>query len=206
MADVDQAAEENGLGLFLLPEYDKAFREFVFEAINMLARARDPLLSQIRSEESEAVGTSRVSGPVETVELEPMPVRVELAFPRRDVIQCNIEPLLTILDEAAEQHLRQIMPALFETISRITDATGNKIDAGGKPFSAEMLLEALEQIEWSFDEEGEPIMPTLVMHPNMAKKLSELPPLTPEQEQAFADLKERKRAEYRAGKRHRRLS
>jgi hypothetical protein len=74
-----------------------------------------------------------------------MSIQIELSFPDKAVIETEIDVLLTIIDDAAEQHLRQIMPAFFERISRITDATGNTIDAGGQPFSAEMLLEALER-------------------------------------------------------------
>ena len=192
--------------LFELPEYDQAFTDFFREAADAVARALDPLLSQIRVQEVEHVGTSRVSGEERTVELPPVEAKLELSFEAEDLIEGRVSGILAVIHDAADQHVRQVMPHIFESIGRITDATGNKIDAGGRPFSPELLLEALEKIEWSFDEDGEPIMPTLVMSPDMAEKVSQLPPLTPEQEQAFADLKERKRAEYRARRRHRKLS
>jgi hypothetical protein len=193
-------------GLFALPEYDRAFTEFLHEAIHAVARARDPILSQIRVEEVQTIGTSRISGEEQTVDLPPIPAAIELSFEADDLIHGRVPGILAVIDDAADQHLRQVMPGFFESIARITDATGNKVDAGGRPFSPELLLEALEKIEWSFDEDGEPIMPTLVMSPDMADTVSKLPPLTPEQEQAFAELKERKRAEYRARRRHRKLS
>jgi hypothetical protein len=192
--------------LFRLPDYDAPFRSFVNRAIHELARAKDPLLSQIRTEEVEEVGTSRVTGELETVELPPVSAQLDISFEVDDLVAGASDNVIAMLDGVAEQHLRQVMPAFFESISRITDATGNRIEAKGEPFSPELLLEALEKIEWSFDENDEPIMPTLVVHPTLAEKIAQLPPLTPEQEKAFSDQKERKRDEYRARKRRRKLS
>src|SRR5882757_3856739 len=96
--------------LFGLPEYDEAFRSFVFEAINEIARANDPLLSQIRSERAETVGTSRVTGEKEVVDLPPVPIRVEFDFDHDEIVSGDMESLRRKLDAAAESHLRQLMP------------------------------------------------------------------------------------------------
>jgi hypothetical protein len=193
--------------LFVLGEYDRAFQEFFRDAVSAVGRSQDPILAQMRVERHEQVPTSRI--PItaeEAVEIPPMEVQLEISFPATVLIEGDVEGLLAVIADVADQHVRSFMPQLFEAIDRITDATGNKIVAAGRPFSPELLLEALETIEWSFDDDGEPVMPTLVMSPEMAESVSRLPPLTVEQEQAFADLKERKRAEYLASRRHRKLS
>jgi hypothetical protein len=53
-----------------------------------------------------------------------------------------------------------------------------------------------------FDSDGKPKL-TLVISPAMAERISDLPPPTAEQEQAFQQLMERKRKEADARKRHR---
>src|SRR4051794_35438927 len=114
--------------LFELPEYDHAFSDFFREAIDAVARALDPLLSQIRVEQVENVGTSRVSGEERTVELPPVEAKLELSFEADHLVEGRISGILAVIHDAADQHVRQVMPYFFESIGRITDATGNKID------------------------------------------------------------------------------
>jgi hypothetical protein len=68
-----------------------------------------------------------------------------------------------------------------------------------------MYMAALEKIELQFDRDGQPILPTLVVHPTMAKHLASLPPPTEEQQKAYSDLIERKRGEFNARRRYRKL-
>jgi hypothetical protein len=63
----------------------------------------------------------------------------------------------------------------------------------------------LEKMYIEFDEEGQPKLPSLVMHPNLYEKVKEIKP-TKEQEKTRAEIIERKRSEYNAQKRTRRLS
>jgi hypothetical protein len=80
------------------------------------------------------------------------------------------------------------------------------LDAGGQPFSFELLYEMLEKLEFSLDENDEIVMPSLLMHPDQVEKIRELPPPTPEQQRKLEELKQRKREEALARRRSRRLS
>ncbi len=80
------------------------------------------------------------------------------------------------------------------------------VSADGQPLSHDILLDAIEGVEISFEDDGTARMPTLVMHPNMAEKLAALPPATPEQERRFQDIMQRKQEAFFAGRRSRRLS
>jgi hypothetical protein len=100
----------------------------------------------------------------------------------------------------------QLMGYFVETMGKVTEGTGNVVDAGGKPLSFELIYDALDKVELSVDENDELVMPELMMHPDQAQKLQELPPLTPEQQQKLDELKERKREEALARRRRRRLS
>lgn len=95
---------------------------------------------------------------------------------------------------------------MFRTLTKITDFTGNVVDAKGKEFSIAMMLEVLEKIHIDFDKNGDPILPTMVIHPNMAEKIQELK----SEEAAFKDRVDeiiaKKREAYYAEKGSRRLS
>jgi hypothetical protein len=68
-----------------------------------------------------------------------------------------------------------------------------------------MILDLIEKIDFGFDDEGNPIYPTLVLSPKMIEKLKTIKP-TPEQEQRKKRIIEQKRAIFNAKKRTRRLS
>jgi hypothetical protein len=63
----------------------------------------------------------------------------------------------------------------------------------------------LERVEFSFDEQGNPIMPSLHAHPDTLERLRNLPPPTAEQARVRMDIIERKRKEYTRRKRYSRL-
>ena len=86
----------------------------------------------------------------------------------------------------------------------VTQSTGNIVDAGGEKFSFELLVETLEKIEWSLDDEGELVMPSIIMHPDQMKKLPA--EATPAQKAELDELKRRKKEELLAQRRSRRLS
>ena len=62
------------------------------------------------------------------------------------------------------------------------------------------------RVEIDFDDNGEPLMPSLVTNSAMVKRIQELPPPTPEQDAAWKAMMERKRREWNARRRRRRLS
>jgi hypothetical protein len=105
----------------------------------------------------------------------------------------------------ADERLSIVMQHFFRAFERTCDAAGTGTDARGKPFSFELYLAGLEKIELQFDRDGQPILPTLVVHPTMAKQLESLPPPTEEQLRAYNDLIERKRKEFNARRRYRKL-
>src|SRR6266568_3102864 len=75
------------------------------------------------------------------------------------------------LDEAAQSFAKQHMQLLFTTVREATDRVGTSYDAKGKPFDFEMFIGSLEKMWLDFDEHGQPILPTIVMHPDQLKAL-----------------------------------
>jgi hypothetical protein len=114
----------------------------------------------------------------------------------------DFEHLTCELDSAADDLGKGLVELFVQTVDKVTDFTGNTIvSEGGLTFDS--FVEMLDRIEWSLDEDDELVKPSLMVHPDTAKKL---PQGTPEQLQIIRDLEHRKHQELLARRRRRRLS
>ena len=192
--------------LFDLREYRGAFGKFFHGAVNALMRAKDPVLRKIETETKEHLPTYRVTATTgETVEFETIKSEMSFTLHLPDIVNSNFEALVLNLDEAADQGLKSLMPQVFAYLSRVCDATGNVVDGKGQPFSFDQLLEVLDKIQIDFDEAGNPEMPTMVVSPDLFEKIRMRPP-TQEQIKRRDEIIERKRKEYNARQRARKIS
>lgn len=193
--------------LFVLPEYARAQSEFFWEAVRRLMAAKDEIYGRIPvAEPVESIPITQNTMPSgEVVQNHPLQIKSSIVFQWDDIRNCNLDTLAEQANASAEESLAQVMPQIFDVFHRTCDAAGTGTDARGRPFSFELYLEGLDRMEMQFDSEGNPIMPTLVVHPSMAEHLSSLPPMTLPQQKALEDLIERKRTEFNARRRHRKL-
>jgi hypothetical protein len=192
---------------FALYEYDAAFTRLFGETLRTLARARSPFLSQIQFVEMPGTVGSRVRDRQGMdIVLEPGKTGTDVTADLNAVRDGDYEKLHVELDKAADSMAEQLVGYFVESLDKVTEGTGNVVDVGGRPLSFELIHEMLDKIEFSVDENDELVMPSLVMHPDQAERLQDLPPLTPEQQQQLDELKERKREEALARRRRRRLS
>lgn len=167
---------------------------------------KDPILGQMKSIRLPNVPVFRNTVPSgEIIENKPILVQSPFSFSVNDAISGSTDSLLLAIDEAAADGVRTIMPHFFELVGRLSDATGNTINAKGRPVSHDLLLEAIEKMDIEFEDDGKPNMPTFVVNPEMGDALRRLPQRTAEQEQRYQDLIVRKRQEYYDRKRHRKL-
>lgn len=118
------------------------------------------------------------------------------------------ERLREKLNKVAEDMARQLAQGFIGTLNETLEKTGQTKDAKGRPFSKELLLEMLEMVELDFDERGEPILPALVMAPQLYEKIkSDVP--TWDQDPVFnaahEAIIERKRTNWRDRESHRKL-
>jgi hypothetical protein len=188
---------------FELPEYDKAFAEFIYETANALVLANSPLLREIPRMSSPGTGSSVVDArDFEQIDLPEQAVGFGLTFDLASVRNGDFEPLIIGLNDGSDELARSLMEMVVGTVGRVTEATGNVVATRGE-ITFEAIYKALDSMEWSLTEDDELSLPTLVMHPDTAKKL---PSLTPEQELAMNSLKARKLEELLARRRSRRLS
>jgi hypothetical protein len=189
---------------FLIPVYEKAMLRFIDQVVKGFFSA-DPLFGPMPWRSTEHAGPVRnVRGPSPLDQTMPV-IEAESSVSIDTVRNTEIEDHTRFLYELATSSIRAFAPEFFKGLGEVTDAVGMSLDAEGKPFSFDMLNDMLEKLHIEFDEEGEPILPALVMHPMMAEQIRNMKP-TPEQEKRHAEIIERKRAEYYAKKRTRRLS
>jgi len=189
--------------LFTLYEYATAEARFIGAAVDALARTRDGLYGHIQREPVSRVQTSQITTDTGVVVEQPaVGVRYHITITPEDVISGSLDSFLVSLDKAADEWLDGVMPTFYEYLTRISEATGNVVDAKDRPFF-DAFYEAIETVEMDFDEDGNHSH-VLVLHPDQLQALEEN--LTPEQQQKLDDLFKRKREEADARRRHRRIS
>jgi hypothetical protein len=187
--------------LFELPEYEDAFHCFIHKTVHELMRQKDPVLSRIAVEYSDDIKTSQNTMPSgEVVESSPFKFRMPFAIEFDEVIIGRCVKLIEAINDAAEEGLKVLMPQFFDQLSRLSAAAGTSTDAKGQPFTWALLLKAWEKMEIEFDENGKSQL-SLVVGPG-----THLPPPTQEEQQAMNELLKRKRAEFDARQRRRKLS
>jgi hypothetical protein len=189
---------------FAANEYLAAERDFAFEAIGEIARRSSPLLSRIATESTESAVLSQITtDDGQTVEIEGVALKSTVELSVEEIVAGRPAPLLSQLSAAGEERAGVLVRYLVDSLARITEATGNTASAEGRSFF-DAMMEMLEKTDLRFDEDGK-LEQVLLMHPETAEKLRALQE-TPEQLTALSALLERKRREFDAGKRCRRLS
>jgi hypothetical protein len=192
--------------LFELPEYDYAFQDFYRTAVYELMRRKDPLLSKMPAAYADHIPTVQNTMPSgEVVEIRLLEFAMRFATPFDDAISGRTEGVIEAINDAAENGLKTLMPQIFAQLGRLSSAAETAIDAKGQPLTTALILQSLEKMEMDFDKDGSPII-GMVVGPEMYEQMRGLLPLTREEQQAFDDLFSRKKQEFDARQRRRKLS
>lgn len=150
------------------------------------------------SEEMRASQNTMPSG--EVVETRPFKVPMSVAIEFDEAIAGRSDRLTEAINNAAEEGLKVGMPQIFEQLDRLSAAAGTAKDAKGQPLTWALILEAWENVEIDFDESGKPQL-SIFVGPE-----TPLPLPTQDERQALNELLKRKKAEFDARQRRRKLS
>ena len=200
--------------LFDLAEYDRAFARFVGKAIDELTTRKSPVLSRIKTVPASSISTTRNTTPSgEVVENSPVMIESHFRVDFGDAVAGRLATITVSIDIAAEERLEAIAPQFFDYFTRLCQAAGTASDAKGAPLSHELITKSLENVEFDFDEDGEPDLEPLI-HPSsdLRKAISlldvikGLPPRTEEETQAWNAMIDRKRKKFNDRRRRRQLS
>lgn len=206
-SEQQQASGDENQALFSLQEYDFAQHLFVYEGVRKLMEAQDPFYASIKKVTYEGVpsATHNTLDNGQVVSHAPVSVMNEYTMTFDQIASGDNGFLAEQMNTAAENSLKIVMTGMFEIIAKTSKAVGNSVDAGGRSINHDLILDCIDSVEFSFDENGEPKMPTMVVHPETAKSLKSLPARTAEQEQRYLDIIKKKRTEHNARQRHRKL-
>lgn len=186
------------------PAYDNAFYRFI-NRVNEGLLGLDPILGVMPLRPTIHSGSVRNVRSPKIVD-QPMEAHEYTMSIDFDVVRnTDVEKFSFILYELTEANKQTLIPAMIAGLSEVTDAVGNTVDTQGQPFSFDLFNDALEKIHVEFDDQGNPLLPTIMANPNTYETIKDITP-TPEQTQRFRQIINAKKEEYNAKKRTRRLS
>lgn len=184
-----------------LPKLKKELVEKILVPAFSEARWSDPLLGNIRAtiqHEGKEMSYQTVEGNIENQPYEQF--HGELTITPEEVIQQPLEHFIDKFRQMGIDAASQIARFSFQTIDKVIDKTGNKIDAKGKKLSPDLILESLEMLPIDFDPDtGKAKLPNFYIHPNQSeayKKVIEEAKQDPEFKKRFDEMVERKRKEW----------
>ena len=141
-------------------------------------------------------------GSCEEVKMEKAEVKIEIKW--EEIEEMTHERVLDKIDTLARDMAKKIAKSLYELMSEAAEEAGNVASLGGKSISVDLLLEEIEKMHLSFDEEGQPSGLTFVANPKLSpsldKAISQL--MT---DQRYQTLMEEKRKEWHVRESRRKL-
>ena len=184
------------------PEYDLAFIDFINKVLHEF-HSLHPVFGPMFKETTVHAGPVRnIAGP-NPLDQDTLPVRGMGDLRKDAVTHTDVEAFTQFLYDLAQDVLNQLSAQFYRGLDEITDATGMKVNAKGKPLSADIYLDMLEKMSMSFTENGDPIPPTLIVGEEFdVSKLD----ADEDQLRRFEEIILAKKAEFNAQKRTRRLS
>jgi hypothetical protein len=100
-------------------------------------------------------------------------VSAEFIQTESDIENMSLRDMLASIDEKAETLARGRSEHTFRAMNEASEEAGTSVDAGGGPFTAELILAAWGRMEMSFDASGRPHLPTLVIPPGMKEVVAQ---------------------------------
>lgn len=135
------------------PDYEDAYWGFVSEVLNGFDR-EDDLLSRFRFEITQRSGPIRTLQHGVTVDIEMTEMSADWALSFEDMRNCNVDAITASMFDLAQQRIEAITYNILQALHTVTEATGQVFDARGAPISIDMVLDMLETMEVSFNEDG----------------------------------------------------
>lgn len=168
--------------------------------------SQDPLLGDIPSYKKLHSGGIIYKSNEKKLEVPLSMLSSQISHTFEDIYHFKLEKICIEIYECAEQFHNEFKKIFFTTISQITDFTGNVVDGKGKGINGELILDVLDKTHIEFDRDGNPILPTMVVHPDMAKSVEKLKSQESLYKKRFEEIISKKREEYYAEKGRRGLS
>lgn len=186
----------------MLPEFPKTAADLLKYAamrIDMARKAIAPITDigiQTVAHEGRAFSYEQEGTGVVSDSYEEFATPVELKFV--EIPSLTGHAFEAKLETIANEQAKQMSKFVYSRMDDILTKAGMGVDAGGRPFSKDILLKMLEGMQVSFDEAGQPDL-TFFAHPTMAEEMDKRWREWAEDEEfmaAYHDLLNKKREEF----------
>ena len=107
-------------------------------------------------------------------EMNPQEMTAGIDIKLEEMEGMNHEMVLKKNNAMAEEMAEKQAKLSYDVISKAAEEVGNVTSSDGKPFSIDLLLEALETMHIEFDAEGQPSGLTFVANPKMSSSLEKI--------------------------------
>ena len=188
-----------------LPKVRKDADDLLHAWFERQRAARTGIMRQIKAEvmyEGHWMKLLRFDGSVEQRALKKMGTTVRLT--RDELEKKGLLAVLEAMDRAADGLAEKQSNFFFQRVEETLKDAGQARDAAGKPFTFDLMLDALEMVDVDFDEQGQPMWPTLVCEHSLYETAQKWV-LTDEQRKKHEELTERKLLAWRQRESDRRL-
>lgn len=188
-----------------LPEYESAVADLSFRLVQELMMVRDAVLSSVRREQVGHVSSGEV--PLDSARGSSWPLDLKVSFSAsvEAMITCDLDSWATMISEAADEALSVLMPQFFKRMAEACERAGTAMDFSNRPFDHDVYLDVLEANDLDFDDAGAPQLIPLVVGPALYEKIRCLPSRTPAQSARYEAIIEKKRNQFNARRRVRKL-
>lgn len=190
------------------PALKAEIQRIILAKLRLRIDTGDPVLSQIKGftqHEGREMRYEQHGGGTVQEGFEEIGTGFEI--PIADVPFLIGEKLNAKLEEIAQDIIAQSAKRFFKKVGESSEKAGTSMDAGGKPVSAELLLDMTEKMQTAFTSDGSPLG-SWIVHPDMLpamKKASEEIENDPELKRRQADILERQREAWIARESNRKL-
>lgn len=183
-------------------EYDSACQRFFDTGVRALMDAQGGVYSLVSRESMEQLPDYSLPLP-DNEALQGRPIEaistIEINFD--SVLNGDFDEILAAMDKVAVEMVQQISTGILTHISEVCESTGNVIKG---ELSYDLIADAIEGMDFSFDEEGNHNI-SVVVNPDGLRKLRALGEPTAEQQARLDAIIARKRDEWNARRGNRSL-
>ena len=158
----------------MLPDYPKIKEKLLelFQESIEIEVDKDPFLAQIHKQiihEGNSLAVTSVDGYSNTSEFEELETKFSISHD--DLVKLGFKAYLDKIPLVAKELIEKRTSSILKIMDKVTETTGNVVNANHKDLSPELVLDALEKMELNFDELGQPIMPIIVVSPQQMEKM-----------------------------------
>jgi hypothetical protein len=185
-------------------EYEAATARWFSATVEKVMRATDPVYAQIPHQRVESLPELVVPLPDgQEMHVAPEHLAAGGDVSPEGIITGQIDDVHLIATDAAEQRLRQVMQMFFTQVQEATGRVGNLVDAEGDP--VEGFLSALDRMQLTFGDDAPPRLQMIASADDTDRIRQALDSATPDQIRRLQEILRRKREEFDAARRRRRL-